>query len=49
VLDKKLVIVERDAEGRDRYRPIEPVKGMLTFYFERWRKLASEPVFGAEG
>jgi hypothetical protein len=44
-----MVIVERDATGRERYRPIEPVKGMLTFYFDRWRKLASDPVFEAEG
>jgi len=49
VLDRKMVIVERDAAGRERYRPIEPVKGMLTFYFERWRKLASDPVFEAGG
>jgi len=49
VLDRKLVIVERDASGRERHRPIEPVKGILTFHFERWRKLASDPVFGAEG
>jgi len=49
VLDRKMVIVERDAAGVERYRPIEPVKGMLTFYFERWRKLALEPVFEAGG
>jgi ABC-type transport system substrate-binding protein len=49
VLDRKMVIVERDASGKERYRPIEPVKGMLTFYFERWRKLASDPVFEAGG
>jgi ABC-type transport system substrate-binding protein len=49
VLDRKMVIVECDAAGRERYRPIEPVKGMLTFYFERWRKLASDPVFEAGG
>jgi ABC-type transport system substrate-binding protein len=49
VLDRKMVIVERDASGKERYRPIEPVRGVLTFYFERWRKLASAPVFEAEG
>jgi ABC-type transport system substrate-binding protein len=49
VLDRKMVIVERGPDGAERYRPIEPVKGMLTFYFERWRKLASDPVFAAEG
>lgn len=49
VLDRKMVIVERDDAGNERHRPIEPVKGMLQFYFERWRKLASDPVFEAEG
>jgi ABC-type transport system substrate-binding protein len=49
VLDRKMVIVERDASGRERYRPIEPVKGILTFHFERWRKLASDPVLEAGG
>jgi len=47
VLDRKMVMVERDASGKERYRPIEPVAGMLTFYFERWRKLAHDPVFQA--
>jgi ABC-type transport system substrate-binding protein len=49
VLDRKMVIVERGPEGAERYRPIEPVKGMLTFHFERWRKLASDPVFESGG
>ena len=49
VLDRKMVIVERDAAGREHYRPIEPVKGILTFHFERWRKLASDPVLEAGG
>jgi ABC-type transport system substrate-binding protein len=49
VLDRKMAIVEHDAAGRERYRPIEPVKGILLFHFERWRKLASEPSFEAEG
>ena len=49
VLDRKMVIVERGPAGAERYRPIEPVKGMLTFHFERWRKLASDPVFESGG
>jgi peptide/nickel transport system substrate-binding protein len=49
VLDRKMVIVERDAAGREHYRPIEPVKGILLFHFERWRKLAGDPAFEAEG
>jgi hypothetical protein len=43
------VIVERDASGKERYRPIEPIKGNLLFHFERWRKLASDPVLEAGG
>ena len=49
VLDRRIVIVERDASGEERYRPIEPVQGILSFYFERWRKLRSDPVFGTRG
>jgi ABC-type transport system substrate-binding protein len=49
VLDRRMVIVERDADGKEHYRPIEPVKGMLTFHFERWRKLAHDPVFETGG
>jgi ABC-type transport system substrate-binding protein len=49
VLDRKMVQVERDAAGGERHRPIEPVKGMLKFHFERWRKLASDPVFAEAG
>jgi ABC-type transport system substrate-binding protein len=49
VLDRKMAIVERGPDGAERYRPIEPVKGMLTFHFERWRKLASDPVFETGG
>ncbi len=49
VLDRRMVIVERGKGGKERYRPIEPVKGMLTFYFDRWRKLAQDPVFEEAG
>jgi ABC-type transport system substrate-binding protein len=49
VLDRKMVIVEEDAAGAEGYRPIEPVAGMLMFYFERWRKLGQDPVFEAGG
>ncbi len=49
VLDRRMVIVDRDADGKEHYRPIEPVAGSLTFYFERWRKLASDPVFETGG
>jgi ABC-type transport system substrate-binding protein len=49
VLDRRLVIVERDATGAERYRRIEALHGRIAFFFERWRKLALDPVFGAEG
>jgi len=44
-----MVIVDRDADGGEHYRPIEPVAGTLTFYFDRWRKLATDPVFETGG
>jgi ABC-type transport system substrate-binding protein len=49
VLDRRMVIVDHAPGGAERYRPIEPVKGMLTFHFDRWRKLASDPVFETGG
>jgi peptide/nickel transport system substrate-binding protein len=52
VLDRKIVIVDRDpqAPGGERYRKIYATKsGEITYWFERWRKLPHEPVFGPEG
>lgn len=51
VLDKKIVIVERDpaAPGGERYSQIRPVKsGDVTYHFERWRKLPAAIPFQAE-
>ncbi len=46
VLDKKIVIVERDPDGRERYVKIYPTKGgNISYYFNRWRKLALTPDF----
>jgi len=39
----------RTASGVERHRRIEPVKDSLTFHFDRWRKLATDPVFAEEG
>jgi ABC-type transport system substrate-binding protein len=46
VLDKKIVIVERTADGKERYVKIFPTKsGSITFYFNKWRKLEFTPGF----
>jgi ABC-type transport system substrate-binding protein len=49
VLDRRLAIVDRDAAGDESYRRIEAIHGRITFFFERWRKLAHDPVFAEEG
>jgi ABC-type transport system substrate-binding protein len=49
VLDRRLVIVERDATGAERHRRIEAYHGRIAFFFEQWRKLANDPVFEEEG
>ena len=46
VLDKKIVIVEREPDGRERYVKIYPTKGgNISYYFNRWRKLDHTPDF----
>ena len=50
VLDKRIVIMERDAEGNSIYKMITPTKtGNFTFYFNKWIKLAEMPTFAVEG
>ncbi|MBN2122757.1 MAG: peptide ABC transporter substrate-binding protein, partial [Deltaproteobacteria bacterium] len=50
ILDKRIVIKDRDAEGKVVYRKITPTKtGNFTFYFNRWIKLPQAPDFAAEG
>lgn len=46
VLDKKIVLVEREANGGERYEKIYPTKsGSISFYFNKWRKLEFTPAF----
>ena len=46
VLDKKIVIVEKDEEGKERYEKIYPTKtGNEMFHFHKWRKLEFTPNF----
>jgi len=50
LLDKRIVILERDAEGNPSYRKITPTKtGTFTFYFNKWIKLTNIPSFAVEG
>jgi ABC-type transport system substrate-binding protein len=50
LLDKRIVIMERDASGEVRYAKIRPTKtGSYTFFFNKWIKLPEAPVFQAEG
>ena len=40
VLDKKIVLVEKEPDGGERYEKIYPTKsGSISFYFNKWRKL----------
>lgn len=46
VLDKKIVIVERNPNGGERYVKIYPTKGgNIVYYFNKWRKLEFTPDF----
>jgi ABC-type transport system substrate-binding protein len=46
VLDKKIVIVERTQEGKERHVKIFPTQGgNITYYFNKWRKLDFSPDF----
>jgi ABC-type transport system substrate-binding protein len=50
VLDKRIVIRDVDAQGREVYRRITPTKtGSYTFHFNRWIKLPEAPVFSTGG
>lgn len=49
VLDRRIVVMERDHSGNPVYRPITPTKtGNYAFHFNRWVKLPRVPVFGQE-
>jgi len=46
LLDKKIVIVERQPGDKEKYVKIYPVKGgRVEYYFNKWRKLDSVPQF----
>jgi len=46
VLDKKIVLVDHQPDGAERYRKIYPIKsGNISFYFHQWRKLELTPKF----
>lgn len=46
LLDKKIVIVQRQADGSEKYDKIYPIKGgEIEYYFNKWRKLSSVPQF----
>ncbi len=50
LLDKRIVILERYADGEVRYEKIKPTKtGTYTFFFNKWIKLPEVPTFQAEG
>lgn len=49
VLDKRIVIREKDDRGNVLFRPIEPTQtGSYTFDFNKWVKLSEQPDFEAE-
>ncbi|GJL52776.1 MAG: hypothetical protein NPIRA01_40030 [Nitrospirales bacterium] len=46
VLDKKIVLVDKDENGAETYSKIYPTKsGDVSVYFHKWRKLAFTPDF----
>ncbi|MEJ2024173.1 MAG: hypothetical protein P8Y00_04015 [Deltaproteobacteria bacterium] len=50
VLDKRIVIREKDKDGNVSYRKIEPTKtGDYTFYFNQWVKLPEIPSYAQDG
>jgi ABC-type transport system substrate-binding protein len=49
VLDKRIVIVERDEKGRSAYKKINATKtGNYAFHFNKWIKLSKAPDFSVE-
>ena len=49
LLDKRIVIQEKDTSGKVVYKKITPTKtGNYMFYFNKWVKLSETPVFSAE-
>jgi len=49
VLDKKIVIVEKDQNGKEKYSKIYPTKdGRIQYYFNKWKKLPTIPEFASQ-
>ncbi|MDH5762126.1 MAG: ABC transporter substrate-binding protein [Nitrospinota bacterium] len=49
LLDKKIVIVERQPDGKEKYQKIYPTKGgNIDYYFTKWRKLNFVPQFSPD-
>jgi len=50
VLDKRIVIKERDSKGNAIYKKITPTKtGSYAFHFNKWIKLSDAPSFALDG
>lgn len=50
VLDKKIIIVEKQPDGSEKYEKIYPTKdGRIRYYFNKWRKLSFVPRFSPAG
>ena len=50
ILDRRIVIKERDRKGQIVYRKIEPTKtGNYTFHFRQWIKRPEVPTFALDG
>jgi ABC-type transport system substrate-binding protein len=50
ILDKRIVIMEKDALGKPIYKKITPTKtGNYTFYFNKWIKIPEIASFTADG
>jgi ABC-type transport system substrate-binding protein len=50
LLDKKIVIVEKEEGGEKKYEKIYPTKdGRIRYYFNKWKKLAQLPQFSPAG
>jgi peptide/nickel transport system substrate-binding protein len=50
LLDKKIVIVERQPDGSEKYTKIYPTKdGRIRYYFNKWKKLGKVPQFALTG
>lgn len=49
LMDKKIVIMEKGAQGEEVIKPITPTKtGNFRYYFNKWIKLAQEPIFAVQ-